>query len=385
MPSDIVDVAIIGAGPAGSTVAQELAKRGFEVALLEEHERVGLPQHCAGMLTKKACSKFHIEVPDHVIQAEPSRLLLNYARLSVEARFDLYILDRAAFDQYLALRAQETGARLLTKSRVVGIRREGPLWKLFTSPGRELRARLVVGADGYKALSVRWVGLKRPGEVASCLQYELEVGREIDTDLVVCSFGSTVAPGGYAWVVPIGPRRVRIGLGVRKAPRPAKHYLDALLAREFPGSKVIRRLAGLVSTGGPMRPSYTDAFLAVGEAAGQVNPLVGSGIASAIACGRIAGQVASRALEEEDLSTARLSEYERSWWKTIGRNYELAMRIRELLERMPRDKLVKLASGASEDLGRGRLGSALLKLLIREPSLIKYLLRWRTLKEIAYF
>ena len=387
MPQAPYDVAVIGAGPAGSSTAAELAKRGFRVALLEEHAQPGVPQHCAGMLTKKACRFLRIHVPREVVQAEPARICLRYGSLTLEARFELYIVNRSLLDQYLAERAVERGAELITRFKVVSMARKEGLWRLKARDGRELTAKLVVGADGYKARSVRLVGLSRPKEAASCLQYELELPGEVDTGLVACYFGSEVAPGGYAWVVPIGERSLRVGLGVRKpgARHPAKHYLDRLVRELFPGARVMRRLAGLVSVGGPMRPSYADAFLAVGEAAGQVNPITGAGCASAIACGRIAGRVAAGALEEGDLSAGRLAEYERRWWDLLGLSYQLALRLRALLEAMSRQQLIKLARASSWALSSGHAGLAVLWALAARPELLKLLPYWRRLKLLPYF
>ena len=63
------DAIVIGAGPAGSSAAREIASAGFKVGLFEEHEAVGIPQHCTGMLSVRGCQLLEIEVPDHVIQS----------------------------------------------------------------------------------------------------------------------------------------------------------------------------------------------------------------------------------------------------------------------------------------------------------------------------
>ena len=372
------DVAIVGAGPAGSTVARVLAEAGFRVALLEEHERAGVPQHCAGMLIRRACELLAVRVPGDVVQAEPEVVRIHYAGRELAVGLPLYIVDRAAFDQHLADLAVSSGAELLTGHKVLGahrIGREG--WRLTVAGGRELEASLLIGADGYKARSPTWAGLPRPGDVASCLQYELELGREVDTGAIDCYFGSDYAPGGYAWAVPIGRRSLRVGLGVRKAGRPAKAYLDALVASEFPEARVKRRLAGLVHVGGPIRPSYTDAFMAVGEAAGQVNPLLGTGILSAMACGRIAGEVAVRALEEGNLRARRLAEYERRWLKLLGPAYELSMAVRELLQGPARRHVEDLLASI-KGAGKAGLITKILRLLASRPSLLKHALRWRS-------
>ena len=57
----IYDLAVIGAGPAGSSTAEPASKLGLNVILLEEHPRVGAPQHCAGILAKEGIEKFNIK------------------------------------------------------------------------------------------------------------------------------------------------------------------------------------------------------------------------------------------------------------------------------------------------------------------------------------
>ena len=105
---------------------------------------------------------------------------------------------------------------------------------------------------------------KRPRDNAVCLQYEIEVRSPIDQDVIECIFGSDVAPGGYAWIVPIGEEMLRVGLGIRRSRRSPKHYLEKLLKERFQGYRIIRKMAGIVSVGGPMTPSYTDGYMAVG-------------------------------------------------------------------------------------------------------------------------
>ena len=373
------EVAVIGAGPAGSSAAAVLAREGFKVILLEEHDRPGEPQHCAGMLTKEACRRLKIEVPREAVQSEPSHVAIYYGPTSFRARMGIYVLDRTSFDQRMAESAVDAGAELLTGHKVIGMRRSGRGWLLSIRGGLNLEAELVIGADGYKALSPRWAGLEGPSEAASCLQYKLELDGEVDQDVVSCYFGSSVAPGGYAWVVPIGDRAVRVGLGVRKAPKPARYYLDALMRKLFPGSRVVKRMAGLVSTSGPVVPSCTDAYLAIGEAAGHVNPLTGAGIASSIASGRIAGLIASRALEEGDLSAQMLSAHYRAWRSAVGRYHELAFEARRALESMTGKEIAILAKGLSSRGRKNRFLTAL-GLLARKPGLVRFLFKTRELK-----
>jgi len=377
------DAIVIGAGPAGSSTAREIASAGFKVGLFEEHEAVGLPQHCTGMLTVRGCQLLKVEVPDQVIQARPQAVKISYRNSCFKLPFKIFVVDRSRFDRYLAEKAVEAGAILKTGSRVKGIRRKEGGWIVSVSGGSEYGSKLVIGAEGFKVLSVEWVGLKRPRDDAVCLQYEIEVPHPIDQEVIGIIFGSDIAPGGYAWIVPIGERMLRVGLGVRGSRMSPSHYLKKLLRERFQEYKIIRRMAGIVSVGGPMTPSYMDGYMAVGEAAGQVNPLFGMGCLSSIACGRIAGKVAAKALKKGDTSANQLRKYEKEWWDLVGRDYMLAMEIRNLLESEKGQKIVKsVAAGYRSGSG---IGKTILKVLKTDPSLLKYALSWSRIKRLAYY
>jgi len=83
------DVIVVGAGPAGSSAAREIASAGFEVGLFEEHETVGVPQHCTGMLTVMGCRLLKVEVLNHVIQARPEMVKISYKNFSFEFPFKM--------------------------------------------------------------------------------------------------------------------------------------------------------------------------------------------------------------------------------------------------------------------------------------------------------
>ena len=237
------DAIVIGAGPAGSSAAREIASAGFKVGLFEEHEEVGLPQHCTGMLTVRGCQLLRVKVPDQVIQARPQAVKITYRNSCLKLPFKIYVVDRSRFDRYLAEKAVEAGAILKTGSRVKGIRRRDGGWIISVSGGGEHSSKLVIGAEGSKVLSVEWVGLKRPRDDAVCLQYEIEVPHPIDQEVIEVIFGSEIAPGGYAWIVPIGKRMLRVGLGVRRSRTSPRYYLEKLLKERFREYRIVRKLS----------------------------------------------------------------------------------------------------------------------------------------------
>jgi len=107
------------------------------------------------------------------------------------------------------------------------------------------------------------------------------------------------------------------------------------------------------------------------------------GCLSSIACGRIAGKVAAKALREGDTSANQLREYEEKWWNLVGKDYMLAMEIRNLLESEKGQKIVKCV--AAEYRSGSGIGKTILKVLRMDPFLLKYALSWSRIKRLAYY
>src|SRR5213595_1579490 len=211
------DVLVIGAGPAGAVAAWE-AKRAapeLDVVLLERDARVGTPVRCAEGVGDAGLREF--AEPDGApwVARKITRVIFlapDDTEVKVAERDVGWILDRTRFDAFLGDRAAAAGVTVLVGTEAAGMSRDtGGGWRvqLRGADGEEMwRARIVIGADGVEAMVGRWAGLdtRVPArDMESCAQYVLQ-GIDFDPDAIYLQFGEQVAPGGYAWLFPKGPR-----------------------------------------------------------------------------------------------------------------------------------------------------------------------------------
>ncbi len=195
---------MVGGGPAGCFVSEMLAKHGFEVAIIEEHAEVGNPACCAGVVGVDGLRELKIKPGKWVLGKlrravfyPPSSEPVEITRGKVEA----FVIDRAAFDRELARKAANAGATLLLRTRCVGLKlgRE-PVVKLKGGSETEVGARLVIGADGPASIVAREAGLLKNARYLKCAQ--LETIAEVRADTTELYFGSSFAPGFFAWLTP---------------------------------------------------------------------------------------------------------------------------------------------------------------------------------------
>jgi len=341
------DVAVVGAGPAGSRTARDLARRGFHVLLFEEHRAVGIPSHCSGLIslrTLKECGLGDDAVLHRINGAfihtqSGSQVALGGApadrRLPGQPR--AVAIDRIALDQALAEQAQDAGAELI-RARVVNVTRDpsrtpgraGAVRLRAQTNGHDsaVTARLVIGADGVHSRVRRTLGMGAPREYAYNLGIEGRMSVPRD-DFVHVFVGQDLAPGWFGWIIPTGDGMVRVGIGSNNGVKPIDCYrrLATTFPRLFEGIEPCRMYGGTIPLEFAPR-SYDDNVLLVGDAAGQVKPFSGGGIYTSLVAARHAAAVAAEALEANDLSAARLSAYEKRWKREIGRELLRSLRIR---------------------------------------------------------
>ncbi len=383
------DVIVVGAGPGGSGAAKAAAEKGLRVLMVEKRQEIGSPKRCGEGLSKSSAGRMGIEPrPEWVRQTikgatcyAPSGKLV---RVDYREGPEGWVIERKIFDKYLAELAVRAGARVMARTEVTGLLEEDGIIsgaELETS-GRKwkVKAPLIIAADGVESTVARMAGVDttlKLSDIASGAQFEM-AGIDIDPDRIELYFGNEVAPGGYVWIFPKGKGVANVGIGVRRpfAKKPALEYLRDFIESR-PGLRkgsVLEANSGGVPVGGLMENMVRDNMIIVGDAAHQVNPIHGGGMAEAWVGGRLAGELAAEAREAGDFSEAFLSIYNERWWKERGNMLNKVLKLRMAVECLNDDDLNWLAENLDGeslvDFSKAKGFSMLAKLLMKRPALI---------------
>jgi geranylgeranyl reductase family protein len=328
--------AVVGGGSvAGLAFAAEAAKRGISVLVAEEHEEVGEPEKCAGLVSLRGLKRYGFPPEKGVIQNRiasgvvhsPSgrEVTLNAGGLEV------VVLDRSAYDKQLAESAESRGAELRTGSRAVVERetRSGVDVKV----GNDLvESRYYVDATGPSSL-------QRAG-VLSAAKYEIEADwvREKTVEIFV---DSQKYPGFFAWVIPYGKGLAKVGA--------AGHRINAFAALdsflEARPHKRLRRVAAPIYVGGPVDRFVVGKTVKVGESAGQVKPTTAGGIMTSVAGAVIAAKWLSDSIKYGD--PARLAHYQPDWESRFLKEMKSMLRLRGIFEKLSNADIESIVSTLS--------------------------------------
>ncbi|MCM8781472.1 MAG: NAD(P)/FAD-dependent oxidoreductase [Candidatus Omnitrophica bacterium] len=340
------DVAVIGAGPTGSYLAYQTQKAGFKTIVIEEHPCIGEPSFCAGIVGKEVFER--LSIPEDSVQSRINSLTIyspNGESANLTAKnTSAFILNRVNFDRQLAHLAMDEGASFLMSTRCtdISVGNGGVKIKLTTSPitETEIKAKTCVLAVGaYYGLHKK-LGLSVPKNFLDCSQTEVEIKEPLKH--IEIYLGNDIAPGSFAWVVPVDSNRARIGVSTR---RNSLFYLLNLLSKRQIKNRIkdkkpiLRRRIIPIDT---IDKTYLERVLVIGDSAGQVKPVTGGGIFYGLLCARLASETILSAFKKEDFSQRFFKTYELRWKKLIGLELKVGRFVRRFMNSLTDENLHSL-------------------------------------------
>lgn len=340
------EVLVVGAGPSGSALAYHLARKGIDV-LLVDRCRFPRPKVCGDALTPRSVyllEQIGLSLGNgHQFKDFSQARLFSPDGKSVALKFRKHgpvssgrIVPRIVLDHMLVSLASSAGAEFLEETNVIA-----PLYRNGSLGGAiarrkddrplDLIAKVVVAADGSAGTLSRRLGLasSNSGCTAALGARTYFDGVKAAGGEILVFYCADLLPC-YGWIFPMTDGRANVGVAVTKQKLRSsdlrehfRYFVEAYdAARPWLASS--RQISPLESF--PLKTSiyydraYSDGALAVGDAAGLIDPLTGQGLSYALESAQLAADCIRLALQEGDLSRRALRSYgnalrSRYWFK----------------------------------------------------------------------
>lgn len=318
------DAIIVGGALAGSRTAELIARNGKKVLLIEEHERIGLPCKCTGLVSWRT--------PD-ILNNLPKQLIVNkldrgkfYApdgtSFELKSRKPAYVLDRTGLDQFLFEQAVKAGVEAKTE-HFTDFKYNNNHIEVKTNEGT-YETKILIGADGANSTVAQKATLSIPSNIFVGLQTTSSGKFEQSAELW---FGKKTAPKFFAWVVPENEEVARIGVATQTSPKP---YYEKFLETRLQHNGLKPDVAGVIRFG-VMKNTVANNVMLVGDAACQVKPFSGGGITYGLIGAQICADAVDKSFEENKFDYQFLKQnYDLEWKKKLGHSIRRGMLLRKI-------------------------------------------------------
>ena len=382
------DVIIVGAGPSGTTAALFLKKWGYDVLLIDKKDfprtkvcgdviasgtidiikELGIHEKY-NELKKQKINQFKIVSPNGNAWRNPFQPKPGFEIMSIIKRFDFdNFLFKEAINQSVHFRKAETKGLLMENGRIIGIS------AMTDKKSIDLKAKMVIGADGVTSTIGRLLGVPLPDDsqrMIALRAYTRDI--QIDPNQVEGYFYKDIMPG-YVWIFPLNNNSANVGLGMRldyyrRQNKKLNTILNDFLHSPMMKDRIkypinLEEMDGhlLHSTFNIKNRRVFNGVLLIGDAGGWADPLTGGGICNSMISGKIAADVIHKAIEKDDYSTKTLIKYEKKCKKFISKELRRNLMLHKIFVSMPYgflDGFIKYAN-------RSKLSGALLNRIYKD-------------------
>ena len=386
------DVACIGGGPASAFAAMEILKSGkFSVEIFEEHEEIGVPVNCAGLISVSGFKKLKIKVPKDSIQHKvkgsifysPAGHRFEVSRKKVQA----YVIDRAKFDKFLISKVEEMDGKVHLDAKVTSIlKKDKQAIGLMVNEHNnqvKVKSKIIIDGEGVRTKFIQEMRLKPTyrGSLVPVLQYDLK-NVDVNEEFVQIYLGRRIAPGFFGYIIPISDNEARVAVG-SKFGKPADYLRYFIFKHPIASSKlkngtIYKKGGGFVHLGAPIKKTYAAGFMGVGDSVGQVKATTGGGVVFGGLCAKVAGKIALEAIERDEFSEKSLKKYQTEWQKLYLRELRLMRLLRSILDSVPDKFLDEVFVAISrqgipeliEEIGDMDMQGALIKRVLLSPRIL---------------
>lgn len=379
---DKYDICIVGASIAGNYLCYLLSNTNLNIVVIEEHEQVGFPLQCAGIVSQKLNEL--VNLPEDIVlnRVKVAKIVSPegmYVKLS--GNEEPYIIDRTALDLLYYKRVSESdniqiylGEKFKSYKH---IKEKDQKLLLIQTSNRTLKTKILVGCDGpvssvAKALHIQNITLYAT---------QIRISANFDENEAVMYFNPRWKEL-FGWIVPEGNNIFRIGMACSHDL--ANNFRFFLKKNKIDINHKIDQQGGLIPYGIMNKIAFNNILL-LGDSGCQVKATTGGGIINLLTAAHYAADCIRTCIKTNNFSKKIIKKYyEKPCQLTIGKELKIHYLIRVILERLDNKGFKKLfeiiKSNEIENLiniyGDMDFPKSFIFKLIKNPAVIFFLVRF---------
>ncbi len=330
-------VTVIGGGPAGLVAARKCQEMGWKTTVLEEHNVIGKPVNCTGIISASGVDDVGIrkEVEETLMNKikgaqiySPNHEMVEVKKSSTVA----YVIDRGGFDRVLAREATEAGVEIKLNTKMIDIRNE-TIFTEYKGRGELQKSKLIVGSDGVNSKTRSIMGFET--NIKNYVHaYQVVAKGNFDPKYVQLYMGD-YSKGFFAWIVPENEEQARVGLA--STSKNIRKDFNMFVNEKNISGEFCDRCSSLIPVGEPLKNIVQDNMLLVGDAAFQTKATTGGGIILGIE----AGKIAADSIDAYFKDNKPLKNYEKNC-SDLNKELRLHWKIRQFMNSKSEEQLDKM-------------------------------------------